>query len=74
MGRAVVGCWLDFPGLHVEVSLGKILNPKTAPDVLVGTLHGSHGHQCMNYCQSLWTKASAKCPKCKCLNVKVHLH
>ena len=22
------GCWFDSPGLHVEVSLGKILNPK----------------------------------------------
>ena len=33
-------------------------------------LHGSHRHQCMNvcinYCKSLWTKASAKCPTCKC--------
>ena len=38
---------------------------QTAPDVLVGTLHGSHLHQCMNYCQLLWTKASAKCPKRK---------
>ena len=32
----------DSPGLHVEVSLGKILNPKTAPYMLVGTFHGSH--------------------------------
>ena len=22
------GCWFDSPGLHVEVTLGKILNPK----------------------------------------------
>ena len=36
-----------------------ILNPKTAPNVLVGTLHGSHCQQCMNYCKSL----SAKCKK-----------
>ena len=42
------GCWFDSPGLHVEESLGKILNPRTAPDVLVGTLHGGHHHQCMN--------------------------
>ena len=35
-------CWFDFPRLHVEVSLGNMLNPKTAPDVLVGTLHCSH--------------------------------
>ena len=44
-------------------SLGNILNPKTAPDVL----YGSHRHQGMNvflnYCKSLWTKASAKCTK-----------
>ena len=42
-GRANVllseGRWFSSPGLHVEVSLGKILKPKTAPDVLVGTLH-----------------------------------
>ena len=37
--------WFDPPGLHVKVSLGKILNPQTAPDVLVGTSHGSHRHQ-----------------------------
>ena len=36
------GYWFDSPGLHVEVSLGKILNPKTAP-----ALHGSHRYQCM---------------------------
>ena len=61
------GCWFDSPGLHVKVSLGKILNSKTAPDVLVCTLHGSHHHQCMNicmiYCKLFWTKVSAKCPK-----------
>ena len=54
------GCWFDSPGLHVKVSLGKILN-QTAPDVLVGTLHDSHHHQCVNYCESLWTKVLAKC-------------
>ena len=26
---------------------------------MVGSLHGSHHHQCMNYCKSLWTKHSA---------------
>ena len=35
-----------------------------APDVLVGTLHGSYHHKFMDvrmvYCKSLWTKASAK--------------
>ena len=53
------GRWFDSPGLHVEVSLGKILNSKIAPDVLVGTLHGSHRHQCMNACINLckWTKS-----------------
>ena len=43
--------------------------------MLVGTLHGSHHHQCinvhMNYCKLLWTKASAKCPKCKCNSKKL---
>ena len=37
-GRASIllseGCWCDSPGLHVQVSLGKILNPKTGTDVL----------------------------------------
>ena len=28
--------WFDSPGLHIKVSSGKILNPETAPDVLVG--------------------------------------
>ena len=63
------GCWFDSPGLHVVVTLGKILNPTTAPDVLVGTLHDSQHHPSMNvftnYCKSIWPKASAKCPKCK---------
>ena len=53
------------PHLYVKVSSGKVLNPKTAPDVLVGILHGSHRHQClnvcMNYCKSLWTNVSAEC-------------
>ena len=32
---------------------------------------------CMNYCQSLWTKASAKCPKCKwcpCKHIRTETH
>ena len=37
------GRWFDSPGQHVKVFLGKVLNPK----LLVGTLHGSHCHQCM---------------------------
>ena len=49
-GRASVllseGRWFDSPGLHVKVSLGEILKPQTAPDVLVGTLHSSV-YECM---------------------------
>ena len=72
-GRASVllseGCWFNSPGLRVEVSLGKILNPKTAPDFA-----GQHLAwqplpsvcECMNYCKSLWTKAPAKCCEWKC--------
>ena len=41
--------------------------PQTAPDVLVGTLHGSHRHQCMN-----GTKASVKCPKCEYMRITSH--
>ena len=41
--------------------------PQTAPDVLDGTLHGSHHHQCMNECinyyKLLWTQVSNKSPK-----------
>ena len=38
--------WFDFPGLHFEVSLGRILKPKVL--LLVGTLHGSHTiRECM---------------------------
>ena len=43
----------------VEVSLGKITEAQTAPDVQVGTLLGNHHH----YCKSLWTKATDKCIK-----------
>ena len=66
VGSCGSGRWFNSPGLHVEVSLDKTLNPKTAPDVPVCTLHGDHRHQCknvcMNYCKLLWTKASAKWP------------
>ena len=61
------GCWFDSPGLHVEVSLGKILNPQTASDALVGTSHGNHHCRCMkvcmNYRELLWTKTSTKCKR-----------
>ena len=30
-------CWFDSPGLYVVVSLGKMLSPITAPDVLDST-------------------------------------
>ena len=54
-GRASVllleGRWVDSPILHVKVSLGKILNPELL-NVLVGTLHGSHQHQCVNACMN----------------------
>ena len=50
-GRASVllleALWFDYPGLSVKVSSVNILNLQTAPDVLVGTLHGSHCLQCM---------------------------
>ena len=32
--------------------LGHNTEPQTAPDVLVGTLHGSHHLQCMNVCMN----------------------
>ena len=42
------GCWFNFPGLHVTSVFGQDTEPLTAPDVLDGTLQGSHRHQCMN--------------------------
>lgn len=61
--------WFDSPGLHSEVSLGRITEPQTTPDVLVG-LYVSHRHQCMNvsinHCEPFCIKVSAKMP----LNVK----
>ena len=45
---SVCGCWFDSPGLHVKVSSGKTLNPKTAPGVLLGIWHGSNLHRCLN--------------------------
>ena len=46
---------------HVEVSLGKILIPQTAPDVPPPSVHEC----CVIYCKLLWTKSSAKCSECK---------
>ena len=66
------GCLFDSRGLHVENALWQDIEPQIAPDVLVGTLHGSHSRQCMyvcmHYCQWLWTEASDKCHKCKSIS------
>ena len=56
--------WSDFLGLHIKVSLDRDTEPQTAPDVLIGTLHGSHCHQCMNVCMNYCKSTKAKCPKC----------
>ena len=50
---------IRFPWSACWSVLGQDTEPQTAPDVLVGTLHGSHRHQCMNVCmnKSPWTKS-----------------
>ena len=58
------GRWFNSPGLHVEVSLGKTLNPWCAGRHLAWQLPPTV-YECMNYWKSLWTKGSAKCPKIK---------
>ena len=58
----VFGCW-GVQGLLVKVSLSKKLNPKTAPDVLVSSLHGCQHHQSVNVsakCKCKWAKMSQK--------------
>ena len=56
--------WFDSPGLHVEVFLGKTLNPKlhlmcwSAPCTAATAIS-----ECLNYCMLLWTKVVAKCPE-----------
>lgn len=54
---------------NVEIPLGTLLYPKLFL-MLVGTLHVSHCHQCMNvsikHCEPFCIKVSAKMP----LNVK----
>ena len=61
------GNWVNRQFLAGTPRLDSPTEPQTAPDVPVSTLHGHHHYQCMNvcmnYCQSLLTKASAKCPK-----------
>ena len=55
---------VQFPGLHVEVSLFYETVPLNAPDVQVDTVHGSRRHQCVNVCKSLWQKIKPdKLPK-----------
>ena len=67
MNQHLVIGWslVRFPLSAYRSVFGQDTEPLTAPDVLVGTLHGNHRHQCMNvcmnYCKSLLTKASAKC-------------
>ena len=52
-----------FPWSTCRSVLGQDTEPQTAPEVLVGTLRGSHHHQCMNvYMKLLWTEVSDKCP------------
>ena len=36
-----------FPESSCQSVLGQDTEPRTAPDLLVGTLHGSHRHQCV---------------------------
>ena len=63
--------WFRFPWSAYQSVLGQETEPQNAY-VLVGTLHGSHRHQCMNvcmnYCKSLWTEESDEWPKCKCFS------
>ena len=68
--RAAVDRSFDSPGLHVKVSLGKILNPKLLlmfwlAACMAATTISVSMFVCMNYCKLLWTKAPAKYPKCK---------
>ena len=75
IGRLLVR-FPTIPWYACQSVLGQDTEAQTAPDVLVGSLHGSRHHQCvnvcMNYCKSLWTKASDKCSKCIC-NVNVNV-
>ena len=66
------GHWFDSPGLHVEVSLGEILNPSLQPDVLVSTWHCSHRHWCM----FVWITVSLFGQKCllNVLEANIHLY
>ena len=41
------GRWFDSPVSACWSVPGQDTELQTAPDVLVGTLHGSHRHQCM---------------------------
>ena len=57
----VIGGSKGFDSPACRSVLGQVSEPQTAPDVLLSRLQGSHCRQCMYYCKSLWTKASAKC-------------
>ena len=59
--------WFHSSGLQDNMSLGKILNPK----LLLMCWWAPCMHACMSYCKSHRTKASAKCPKCKCQHVRM---
>lgn len=52
-----------FLGSACRGALGQTTEPQAAPDMLVGTLDGSHLNICMdvcvNYCKSLQIKVSA---------------
>ena len=49
--RLVIGRLLvRFPWSACRSVLGQDTAPQTAPDAVVGTLHGSHHHQCVNVC------------------------
>ena len=57
--------WFDSRRLHVKVSLGKILNPKLLLMCWLGPCMAATTISiCLNNCELIWTKASAKC-ECK---------
>ena len=51
------GRWFDFLGLHVKVSLGKILNLKLL--LMCWSAPCMAAHRCMNYCKRLLNVDSA---------------
>ena len=63
------GHWFNSPGLHVEVPLGKILNPNCTWCAGLAWQPPPSVWKWINYWESLWTKASEKCCKSKKKNV-----